>query len=44
MELCLKAITIICSYTVALKNIVTAVQGRIQGGLWGLETPPPEIY
>ena len=19
-------------------------QGRIQGGLWGLETPPPEIY
>ena len=20
------------------------LQGRIQGGLWGLETPPPEIY
>ena len=22
----------------------TSAQGRIQGGLWGLERPPPEIY
>ena len=32
-----------CACTCGYTHVHTS-QGWIQGGLWGLETPPPKIY